>query len=59
MADFCRQCSVLLGAPPGYSDFPDDVVLDLCEGCGQYVKLENGACVDSNCPIHGTEGVRS
>ena len=53
MADFCKQCSEQLGAPLGYSDFPDDVVLDLCEGCGTYVKLENGVCVDESCLLHG------
>lgn len=58
MADFCRQCSEGLGAPSGYSDFPGDVVLDLCEGCGTYVKLDGGACVDENCPVHGKEANR-
>ena len=56
MADFCMQCSVPLGAPPGHSDFPEREGLprlELCEGCGFVLVDGGGRCADPGCEEHG------
>ena len=54
MADFCKQCSVELGAPAGWTDMPvlrdpDRTLVTVCEGCqdGAVTTLMNaiGECV--------------
>lgn len=49
MADYCRQCSVDLDAPYGWSDFGAEEgrepFIDICEGCGSLVVIDaTGAC---------------
>jgi hypothetical protein len=49
MANYCKQCSVDLGAPEGWSDWTEEPgrepFVDLCEGCGFVLIAEDGSCI--------------
>lgn len=58
MAEFCKQYSKALGAPPGYSDFagmePGSIVL--CEGCGHIQIGYEGQCISPDCLVDHVTG---
>jgi len=62
MADFCRQCSIHLGAPAGWTDFAPskEPRHELCEGCdvprGITLIGTKGECVDLRCKCCPAEG---
>ena len=64
MADFCKQCGVAMfgddyGDLSGLSTAEDTenglFCCVLCEGCGPIQVDHTGACISSDCALHGTE----